>query len=337
MPSPARKVSRRDILAGGALILFSLLLIAACLLAGRYPKPGFLNPGLVFSDPTAFAVVFSSRLPRLAGALLLGAVLAAAGNAFQMVFGNPLVEPGFLGVSQGAALGAALALAAGATSELAVMGAAFLLAILALAAAAFLARAFAFGGWILRVILAGFAVSSFMAAGLAMVKYSADPLRELPDIVYWTMGSLSGLGWRRLAIASVPALASLGFLYAFRWRITVLSADEAVTSSLGAKPALERAAALAVASAGVASVVAMAGVVSWIGLVIPQAARLITGSDARRSMPASIVLGALFAAVCDTLARALLPGELPLGAVTAAIGSIVFALLLLRGKVRVSR
>lgn len=337
MPSTNKKASRRGILAAGGLVLSAVALIVACLLAGRYPSPGFLDPRRLFSDPTAFAVVFSSRLPRLLGALLLGAMLGASGNAFQMVFGNPLVEPGFLGVSQGAALGAALALVAGAKSELAVTGAAFLLAVLALAAAASLARAFAFGGWILRVILAGLAVSSFMAAGLALVKYSADPLRELPDIVYWTMGSLSGLTWRRLAFAAAAAVPTIIFLHAFRWRVTVLSADEAVAASLGARPAMARAAVLAIASAGVAAVVAMAGVVSWVGLVIPQAARLLAGSDARRSMPASIVLGALFAAVCDTLARALLPGELPLGAVTSAIGSIAFALLLLRGKVGVAR
>jgi iron complex transport system permease protein len=159
----------------------------------------------------------------------------------------------------------------------------------------------------------------------------------LPDIVYWTMGSLSGLSWRRLAFAAAPALVSLAFLHAYRWRITALSTDEAVASSLGLRPILGRALVLVAASAGVAAVVAMAGAVSWIGLVVPQAARLISGSDARRSMPASMLMGALFAAICDTLARALLPGELPLGAVTAAIGSVVFVLLLVRGRVGLAR
>lgn len=322
---------------GVALAILALAILGACLLAGRYPSPGFMDPGSLATDRTAYAVIFSSRLPRLLGALLLGAVLAAAGNAFQMVFGNPLVEPGFLGVSQGAALGAALALVAGLKSELAITGAAFLLALLALAASALLARAFSFGGWILRLILAGLATSSFMAAGLAIVKYSADPLRELPDIVYWTMGSLAGLGWRRLAVAAIPGVATLAFLNLYRWRITALSTDEAVASSLGLRPILGRTAVLTIASAGVAAVVAMAGAVSWIGLVVPQAARLVSGSDARRSMPASMALGALFAVICDTIARALFPGELPLGAVTAAIGSVVFVGLLIRGKLGMSR
>jgi iron complex transport system permease protein len=324
----------------GRLILFALgalALLALCLLAGRYPRPGLTDPRLLISDETARAVVFGSRLPRLAAALLLGAVLAVSGNAFQMVFGNPLVEPGFLGVSQGAALGAALALVAGASSELAVTGAAFALALAALAAAALLARAFPYGGWVLRLVLAGFAVSSFMSAGLALVKYAADPLRELPDIVYWTMGSLSGASWRRLGIAAVPALGSVAFLLAYRWRVTALSTDEAVALSLGARPPFERALVLCVASAGVAAVVAMAGAVGWIGLVVPHASRLLFGSDARRSMPASVLLGACFAALCDTIARSLLPGELPLGAVTAVIGSAAFVALLARGKVPVAR
>ncbi len=315
----------------------ALVLLAACLLVGRYPRPGFMDPRLALSDGTAAAILFGSRLPRLLAALLLGATLATAGNAFQMVFGNPLVEPGFLGVSQGAALGAALALVAGARSEYAVAASAFALALVALGAVTALARAVPFGGWVLRLVLAGFAVSSFMAAGLAVVKYASDPLRELPDIVYWTMGSLSGASWSRLAFAAWPALGSLVILHALRWRVTALSTDEAVASSLGLKPALERGVILAVASAGVSAVVAMAGAVSWIGLVVPQAARLAVGSDARRSLPASAVGGALFAASCDTVARALLPGELPLGAVTAAAGSVVFVILLARGRIGIAR
>ena len=327
----------RAALRAGLLVLGALALLSLCLLAGRYPKPGLTDPRLLASDATARAVVFGSRLPRLAAALLLGAAMAAAGNAFQMVFGNPLVEPGFLGVSQGAALGAALALVAGARSELFVTGSAFAFALAALAAAALLARAFPFGGWLLRLVLAGFAVSAFMSAGLALVKYAADPLRELPDIVYWTMGSLAGSSWRRTGLAAIPALGGTAFLLLYRWRVTALSADEAVARSLGARPALARALVLAAASAGVAAVVAMAGAVSWIGLVVPHAARLMFGADARRSMPASIVLGACFAALCDTIARAAFPGELPLGAVTAVIGSVAFAALLARGKMTVSR
>ena len=339
-PGPANRVPRGDPRARLRWLLLAaaaLALVTACLLAGRYPAPGFMDPRLSASDATARAVLVGSRLPRVVGALVLGAMLAAAGNAFQMVFGNPLVEPGFLGVSQGAALGAAIALVAGAGSPYMVMAAAFAMALAALAAANALARAFAFGGWVLRLLLAGLAVSAFMSSGLAIVKYAADPLRELPDIVYWTMGSLSGLGWRRLAFAALPAAAALLFLHRCRWRITVLSADEAVARSLGMRPSAERAAVLAAASAGVAATVAMAGAVGWIGLVIPHLARLAVGADARRSMPLSVLAGALFALVCDTIARALFPGELPLGAVTAILGSALFCALVLARKVRVTR
>jgi iron complex transport system permease protein len=113
--------------------------------------------------------------------------------------------------------------------------------------------------------------------------------------------------------------------------------DEGVAASLGGRPVLERRLVLALASAGVAAIVSVAGAVSWIGLVIPHAARLVAGADGRRSMPVAAVLGASFAAVCDAIARSVLPGELPLGAVTALLGALVFVLLLVSHRVGVWR
>jgi iron complex transport system permease protein len=146
------------------------------------------------------------------------------------------------------------------------------------------------------------------------------------------MGSLAGVGWDRLVLAAPVCLASVVFLVVWRWRITALSLDEGVAASLGLRPARERWAVLAVASAGVAAMVAVAGVVGWIGLAVPHAARLVAGADARRSMPMAVLLGGAFAVVCDTVARAALPGELPLGAVTAVLGAGLFVALLAGGR-----
>lgn len=315
----------------------ALLVFALALLAGRYPSAGLLDPRVLASDELARTILLSVRLPRVLAAALLGAVLAASGNAFQMVFSNPLVEPGFLGVSQGAAFGAALALVLGFRHDLAVSGSAFVFALAGLGASAALARRFRFGGWVLRLVLAGIAVSAFFSSALAWVKYAADPLRELPDIAYWTLGGLSGMSWKRLSAVAPIAMASVAALRVSGWRLSILSLEDAASFSLGARPARERALILAAATAGVASMTAVSGIVSWVGLIVPHAARLATGADGRRSMPASIALGAAFVLVCDAVSRTLLPGELPLGVTTAFLGTAGFTALLLGRAVTVVR
>lgn len=310
------------------------------LLAGRYPSPGFTSPERFFADPTAKTLLLALRLPRALGAMLMGATLAGAGAAFQTVFGNPLVDAGFLGVSPGAAFGAGLALvlfgsSAGTGIPVAVL--AFVSALIALAASIGLSRRFKFGGQVLRLILAGLAVSAFFSALLAALKYIADPLSELPDIVFWTMGSLQSMGWSRLGFVAPFSLTSLGLVFALRWRATVLSLDDDAVRSLGLHPARDRALIAAAASLGVAAVTAACGIVSWIGLVVPQFARMAVGSDGRAAVPCSMALGAIFGLVADGIARTLFPGELPLGIVTALMGAALFSLALTTRSAELSR
>lgn len=309
------------------------------LFAGRYPGPGFTNPASLFSDETARRIFFSIRLPRALGAILLGAVLGGSGAAFQTIFGNPLVDAGFLGVSQGAAFGAAGALVAASLPVVKALLPAFainafvslvsfVMALAALGASLALARRFKFGGQVLRLILAGLAVSAFFSSLLAAVKYVADPLSQLPDIVFWTMGSLTAMGWQRFWTIAPISLFSLGFLFLMRWRATLLSLDDEVSRSMGLRPEIERAAIAVIAATGVAVVTAACGIVSWIGLVVPQVARIYAGADGRNSIPLSMAGGAIFALAADGIARTLFPGELPLGIVTALLGAIAFAALL---------
>ncbi|MCX7026141.1 MAG: iron ABC transporter permease [Spirochaetes bacterium] len=297
------------------------------LFAGRYPGPGFTNPGLLFSDETARRIFLSIRLPRALGAILLGAVLGGSGAAFQTIFGNPLVDAGFLGVSQGAAFGASIALVAGGRGrlpDLPVALSSFAFALLALWASLALSRRFRFGGQVLRLILAGLAVSAFFSALLAAVKYVADPLSQLPDIVFWTMGSLSSMGWNRLMTMAPLSIVSLAAIYLLRWRATVLSLDDDVTRSMGIRPELERTIIALAAALGVAAVTAACGIVAWIGLVVPQFARMAAGADGRDSFPLSMAGGVVFALLADGIARTLFPGELPLGIVTALLGAVLF-------------
>lgn len=322
-----------------AFVLF-LLCALGCGIAvflGRYPAPGFLPFSALRDDPTAAAILFGSRLPRVLGAALVGASLGGAGAAFQLVFANPLVEPGFLGVSQGAAFGAALAMVLGASLGPAVAVSAFLFALAALAASSALARRFRYGGSVLRLVLAGIAVSAVFSAALAVVKYTADPLYQLPDIAYWTLGGLSGMNWATLRLLAPPVLVSSALLLLFRRRIDLLSLDDEVARSLGARPELERAVVLASAALGVAASVAASGVVSWAGLIVPHAARAVAGTDARVSVPASMWLGAFFLVACDAASRTAFAGELPLGASVSAVGAAAFVYFLAAGRARIVR
>jgi iron complex transport system permease protein len=250
-----------------------------------------------------------------------------------LVFANPLVEPGFLGVSAGAAFGAALALVLGATLGPWVSASAFVAALAALLLTVSLSHRFHYGGSVLRLVLSGITVSALFTAALAVLKYEADPLKVLPDIVYWTLGGLSGLSWSTLAWLAPTAGVSLVLLWLARARMDLLSLDDEVVRSLGVNPRLERVLILAAASLGVAACVAAAGVVAWAGLVVPHAARALVGPQARVSVPASMLIGAVFLALCDTVARASFAGELPLGAAVSALGAVAFAGFLARGRV----
>jgi len=327
-------VSRRASIAWSVILL--VIVSGLAVLFGRYPRLGFIDPRSLAGDQLAMRIVLLVRLPRVVGALLLGAALGASGAAMQFVFANPLVDAGFLGVSQGASFGAALSMVLGGGS-LALFGSSFGFALLALGLSVSMAGRIRFGGAVLRLLLSGIAVSAFFSALVALIKYGADPLKNLPEITYWLMGGLSGASWRLVAMTAPAALGSVVILVAMRWRTALLSLDEATAMSLGARPRLERAIILGTAAAGVAAVTALAGVVSWVGLIVPHLARLLFGGDGSPTVPGSAVLGALFVVVCDSLSRGLFPGELPLGVTTSLLGTVAFFALLAGQRLRVER
>ena len=180
------------------LFLIPIIVFGLSLIMGRYPKPGFMPLTTIMEDELAQRLVLNLRLPRLLTAMLLGMSLSAAGGVMQMLFRNPLVEPGFLGVTQGAGFGAALSIIFIGTSPVIVESSATLFAILGMAFSYFIARRIRFGGWVLRLILAGIAVSAFFSAGLGILKYLADPTSQLPEITFWLLGGLYSVTWREL-------------------------------------------------------------------------------------------------------------------------------------------
>jgi iron complex transport system permease protein len=316
------------------LVLFCLGL---SLFLGRYPSPFLTSPAALRDNDLARSLVLNLRLPRILAALLLGMVLSASGTTFQMVFRNPLVDSGFLGVSQGAAFGASLAIVfLGGTAAM-VQGCAAAFAFAGLAASYFVARRIRLGDWVLRLVLAGIAISALYASGTGVLKYLADPLKQLPDITFWLLGGLWAMTWPDLLQILPVVVPSLVILYLMRWRLNLLSMRDETAFSLGATVGRERLVLLVVAVAASAAVVSKAGQIGWVGLIVPHVARRLVGSDAQRTMPGAMFLGGLFVLLCDDLARTVLPGEVPLGILTSFAGAALFLALLMRREVKVYR
>jgi iron complex transport system permease protein len=316
------------------LIIIVILVAAASVFLGRYPAPGFTNPAGIMNDGLALRLILNIRLPRIAAALLIGMSLAAAGAVFQMIFANPLVEPGFLGVSQGAGFGAALCIVALGTNPFAVQVSALAFAMAGLGLSRLLSRAFRFGGRILRLVLAGIAVSALFSAGIGMLKLAADPMSRLPEITFWLLGGLWGASWNQVLFVLAPICAGLLVLFLFRWRLNVLSLEDRVAHSLGGAPDRERAVMLFFAVLVTASAVSISGLVGWIGLMVPHAARRLFGADAGRSLPASMLLGGLTTLLCDDIARAAFPSEIPLGILASVFGVALFLIFMTLGSRR---
>jgi iron complex transport system permease protein len=314
------------------LALIAVLLgiaVVMSLLLGRYPSPGIIAPDRLASDDLAQRLVFNLRLPRILTALALGMSLSAAGAVFQQVFANPLVDPGFLGVSQGAAFGASLAIVFWGSTGWIVQGSAAVFAFAGLGLSYFLARRARFGGSVLRLILAGIAVSALFSAGVGALKYLADPLSQLPDITFWLLGGLASITWPQFWSIAPIVSVSLFIVYRMRWRLNLLSLDDATAFSLGATPGRERALLLGVAVAATAAVVSVCGMVGWVGLIVPHIARRLFGADARHAVPAALLIGGLFGVLSDDIARTLLAGEIPIGILTSLFGALFFLVILM--------
>lgn len=308
--------------------LFSLFL-------GRYPRLGLMSFQTLAEDELARRLMLNLRLPRIITALLLGMSLSAAGNVFQMIFANPLVEPGFLGVSQGAAFGAAFSIIALGGSAAATQSLALVFAFVGLGSSYLLARRIRFGGWVLRLVLSGIVISALFSSGLGILKYMADPLSQLPEITFWLLGSLSGITWPDVRSILIPVLAGLFIIYRMRWRLNLLSLDDTISFSLGVTPGRERSLLLVSAVAATAAVVSVAGMVGWIGLIVPHLARRLFGANTRYTVPGSMLIGGSFAMLSDMIARTLLTGEIPLGILTSLIGALLFIALMISQSMRV--
>jgi iron complex transport system permease protein len=319
---------RRAALAWGLLVLPVPLLFLSLAL-GRYGiGPGRAWAALFGGDvpDVVRALILRVRLPRALAAAVVGVNLSVAGVAFQGVFRNPLVESRILGVSSGAGLGAALALLAG--GGLIVQPLAFALGLSAAGLVALIG--WAFGGGLLVLVVSGVLVDSFLSAILGLIKYVADPLGTLPAITYWLLGGLSTVRWADLLPLGVASAIGLAFLLPVRWRLNLLALGEGEATALGVRVGRFRLAVIAVGTLLTAAAVSVSGVVGWVGLIVPHAARALIGPDHMYLIPAAAGLGASVVLLLDTLARTALPTEIPLGVLTGLIGVPVFLVLFMR-------
>jgi iron complex transport system permease protein len=281
--------------------------------------------------PAAEAVIFNIRGPRVLAAILVGAALAVAGAAFQGLFRNPLVSPDILGASSGAALGAII----GIFFSLGVVGIqalAFGGGLLAVALVYLVGSSIRFGDVVLVLVLTGVVIGSLLGAGVGLLKYLADPYNQLPAMTFWLLGSLSGTDRSDLLPLFGPIALGTIVLFALRWRMNVMSLPEEEARALGLATGPLRLAIVAAATLVTSASVAAAGIIGWVGLIVPHMARFLVGPEFGRLIPTAALLGGGYLLLIDTLARSAAQIEIPLGILTAVVGTPVFIWLLVSAR-----
>lgn len=321
------------------MVLIAIFILSALLslAIGRFDVPLLHVAGILVSKlvplepwwtPVEARVVELIRIPRILMAALAGAGLAVAGAALQGIFRNPLVGPQIIGVSSGAAFGGALAILLS-ESRFLLIGLAFVCGMLAMVIVYSISRQQGRAS-ILMLVLAGIVTSAFFSALVSVTKFVADPDDKLPAIVFWLMGSFASASYDKVWLIAIPVVIGSVVIYLMRFQINVLSLGDEEALALGVKVERTRWIALTAIALISAAVVAAAGVIGWVGLVIPHFARMLTGPDHKVLIPAAMLIGASYLIHVDNVARTAIAAEIPVGIITALIGAPVFGVLLRR-------
>ncbi len=273
-------------------------------------------------------IIWKIRMPRIVLAIFAGIALASSGACYQTAFRNPLVEPYILGVSSGAAFGAALAIVYPHTfGNVQIM--AFFCALCAVGLAHLLAMKNNERSPI-TLVLAGIIIGALFTAFVGMLKYVA-PDTALRELTFWTMGGFYHASWKDVLINGIVIVPSFFLIWSLSWKMNVLSLGDEEAQSLGVSPSKMRLIILIIATLVAAVCVSTVGIIAWVGLMMPHAARFMFGQDNRCVLPASALMGALYIVVCDTIARTVTDAEIPIGIITSVLGA-PYLLWLLRAK-----
>ncbi len=331
----------RKALAIGLLITLLLVIIAGAVTIGPFGisigdiiqvLKARLLPG---GDPDSVnslhnTVVWDIRLPRVLLAASVGAALAVSGGVFQGCFRNPLVEPYILGASSGAAFGAALAIVLQ-SFFFSLQLAAFIFSGVAVFGAYSLARVRGETP-VVTLILAGVVISSIFTAFVSILKYLAADA-ALREIVFWLMGGFYYAVWQDVAMVLPPVLGLTCVVLLLGWKLNVISMGDEEAKTLGVNPEKYKTIFILLATFMTALSVSIVGIIAWVGLMMPHAARMLLGPDHRFMLPGAAMMGSIYMVICDTMARNLTNSEIPVGIITSIVGA-PYLIYLLRSKGR---
>ena len=324
------------------LVILPLVLLLLSLLIGSSQHIGFielcqrigLELGLYKGNDTAVlmgsmdTILWQVRLPRILLTFMVGAALASSGGTLQAIFRNPIVDPFTLGISSGAAFGAALAML---FPLLSVNVSAFLFGVCAVALTYFVSNA-GLKTSIIGMVLAGMVISGVFTAMLTLLQYISDPYK-LQAIVQWTMGNLHTASWSKVQNAFLPILIGLIILVLLRWKLNLLALGDQEAIAVGVNPKLLKLLMIGVATMITASAVAAVGVISLFGLIVPHISRMIFGPNNNIVVWANISIGGTFLLLIDDFSRAVMPFEIPIGVFTMIIGAPLFIYLMRRNEI----
>lgn len=277
------------------------------------------------------SVIFDIRLPRIIAAILIGSSLAISGAAFQAMFVNPLVSPGILGVLSGASFGAALGMIMQ-WNWFFINLSTFIFGMIAVLFALLISFIYSSAKNMIILVLGGIISSSLFSALLSIIKYAADPYDTLPAITYWLMGSLSFSTSNIVWNLTIPMFLGIFLLIFFSKYLNALSLGDEEAKALGIDIKKVKLIVIITATFISALSVILAGIIGWIGLIIPHIARLLFGADNKIILPISALLGAIFLLIVDNSSRIIFSFEIPIGIVTAIIGIPIFIMVLKNAK-----
>lgn len=320
-------------------IVILILIFMASFVIGRYPisiglvikvlASKFLPIAKTWTD-TIETVIFKIRFPRIIAAILVGGSLSVSGAVYQGMFKNPLVSPDILGVSSGAAFGAALSIFLS-FSNIGIQITAFLFGLLAVALVYVISTKIKEEP-LISLVITGVLVGSIFTSLTSSIKYIADTNDKLPTITFWLMGSLANITPRDVISVLIPITIGVIPLYILRWRLNVLSLEEDEAKTLGLNTGRIRIIVVICSTLITAASVSISGMIGWIGLVIPHLSRMIVGPDYRVLLPTTVLLGSSYLLLIDNIARSVATVEVPIGILTSLVGAPFFIFLLVTNK-----
>ena len=316
------------------ILLLSIILLSFLLISiGRVKLPfGEVVNVLLMNDKESLSynVIVNLRLYRVLVSMVIGASLAISGSIYQSIFNNKLVSPDILGVSSGASVGACLAILLSLSSFM-VNIFAFTFGIISVGACLLLAYKISFGSSIV-LILSGIAVSGFMSSMVGLLKFLADNEFKLSEMTFWLLGDLSKVGKNEFIIIFPIFIVCFIVSLTLSWRLDIISLGKKESTILGNNYSIFLIIYIIIATILTTTSVAMCGIISWVGLIIPNIVRLLIDNNNRNVLPITALLGAIFLSIADTFARTISPSEIPLSVITGIVGTPVFIIILFKRK-----